>query len=113
MLEKLPKGWTPKQLSDECCSYERELLLYLAWQGLSAENTATGISNAMVDIINGNVNTLPIDKINNLIVSMIGMAIRDLLKDMSRDIAMSKLQHQSMMRSIDKLLKDQGLSGIN
>ena len=112
MLEKLPKGWTPKQLSDEC-NYERKLLVYLASQGLLAENTAMGISNALVDIINGYVEFLPIDKINNLIVSMVGVAVRDLLKDMARDIATSKLRHQSMTGSIDKLLKNQGLSGIN
>lgn len=112
MLKKLPNGWTPAQLSDEY-DYERELLFYLASQGLLAENAAIGVSNALVDILNGNVDTLPIDKINNLIISMIGVAMRDLLKDMAKDIAMTKLQRQSMMRSIDKLLKDQGLSGIN
>lgn len=113
MLEKLPNGWTPEQLSDECSSYERELLVYLAEKGLLAENSAIGISNAIVDILNGNVESLHVDKINDMIVSMIGMAMRDLLAEMSKEIIMSELQHQGMTESIDKLLKSQGLSGIN
>ena len=113
MLKKLPKGWTPEQLSYECCKYERELLIYLATQSLCSENSAKGMANAMVDIINGDVKFLPIDEINDLIVSMIGLAMRDFLKNMAEDIARSKLRQQNMLDSIDTFLKDQGLSGIN